>query len=310
MSKETVGSSHHFLAVCEYLKAITPVKQTLGMLYSICFPKEFEKAQSIVQHWGEESALKAFVHTPREFSTYLALNTNVISEPHIDPTDSGDMWTVMHSWGDFDRETGGHLALPIFNRVYKLFPDSVIFLRASLIRHHVTRWKGMFGQRFSMVHITPKDMADFSAIKLPPTPAEHRASIAAAKADDEVTKCPFCKKEFKGTPAVNGHLTRIIQKGGDEEHPSEEATKWRDEKQAEIVSKRRERHSKRKAVEPEAVQQGSSDSEEGMRGPKRKKAKVQALKAVPISNKYERFGNALFVENEEKKKKGDYTLSE
>jgi hypothetical protein len=263
-------------------KALTPIKQTLGMLYSICFPKEYELAQKIVQHWSEESGLKALVHTPREFATYLALNANTISEPHTDLGDSEDVMTVMHSWGTFDRETGGHLAVPIFNRKYKLYPDSVIFLRASLVLHYVTRWKDMLGERFSMVHITTKDMANFGAVKLPFTPAEKRELQLAAMADDDVTECPFCHKEMAGSPAVNGHLTNMIKKK-DKLHPKKEAEEWREEKQKEIIGKRRER-SKRKS---DAIESDDEEVED------KKKAKAPKAKKVPVSEKYERYGNAL-----------------
>jgi hypothetical protein len=81
--------------------------------------------------------------------------------------------TVMHCFCNFYVETGGHLAVPVFNKVHKMYPDSVLFLRTSVFMHYVTRWKEMFGQRFSMIHIT-KDMANFDAVELPPKSAVKR----------------------------------------------------------------------------------------------------------------------------------------
>ena len=72
--------------------------------------------------------------------------------------------------------------------------DSILFLKASLIRHHVTRWQEMVGQRFSAVHVTQDNMANFKDVALPPDPAQKRESQMAAKANDTITECPFCKK--------------------------------------------------------------------------------------------------------------------
>jgi len=67
-----------------------------------------------------------------------------------------------------------------------------------------------------------------------------------------------------------------------------------------LKSKQKPRHAKRKADELEAADEEAGDSEEEVQKPKSKKPRVKALKAVPKSEKYERYGNALFLENKKK----------
>ena len=157
----------------------------------------------------------------------------------------------------------------------------------------------MLGERFSMIHITTKDMANFNAVQLPLTPAEKSELQVAARKDDSVTTCPFCHKKMGGSPAVNGHLTRIIDKGGDELHDKEEATKWRDEKKKEILSKRRTKSKKRKADDMGSEDDEVSGDKEKDEASLPKQAKRgTVLKKVGVSNEYERYGNAVFKENE------------
>lgn len=277
------------------------MKQTIGMVYWIAFPKECEHALNIVKHWKEEDpGFEALVRTPRETATYFVLNINTISEPHVDPSDSENTYTAMHVWGDFDVESGGHLAVPIFNRSYKMEKDSLLFLKASLIRHHVTRWKGMLGQRFSGVHITQDNMANFNDMNMPPTSAEKRAWQMEAKSEDKVKECPFCKAPIEGSTSVNVHLHTIIKKGGDELHDVKKAKEWSDKKKKETLDARRPRSNKRKA---DALAEGSKSGdnqveETGNRQQEEQAKKIKRAKKVKASNKYEQFGQALYDENE------------
>ncbi|KAE9369710.1 hypothetical protein N431DRAFT_427867 [Stipitochalara longipes BDJ] len=305
------GMSHRYKAVIKFFKSIAAVKQTIGMVYQIAFPKECENALSIVEHWKKEDpGFGALIHTPRETATYFVLNVNSISEPHVDPSDSESTFTAMHVWGDFDVENGGHFALPIFNRSYKMERDSMLFLKASLVRHHVTRWKGMLGQRFSAVHITQDNMANFRDMVEPPTPAQKKEWQNAYKTEDTVKECPFCKAKMRGSSAVNGHLSKIIEKGGDELHDLEATKKWSDDKKKETLAARRARSNKRKADALENA--GGADNREGdedndekndqklqqqvEKTPKAKKAKRG--KTLKFSDKYEQFGKEVYDENE------------
>jgi hypothetical protein len=77
-----------------------------------------------------------------------------------------------------------------------------------------------------MIHATTKDMADFNAVQLPLTPAEKVARQKAAKDPSASKYCPFCQREFTGTPGINNHLSSIIRKGGDDKHNVEASNEW------------------------------------------------------------------------------------
>jgi hypothetical protein len=296
------GMSHRYKAVIKYYKSLTAVKQTIGMVYQMAFPKECENALRIVDHWKKEDpGFGALVHTPRETATYFVLNVNCLSEPHVDPSDSETTFTAMHVWGDFDIENGGHLALPIFNRSYRMERDSMFFLEASLIRHHVTRSKVMSGQRFSAVHITQDNMANFEDMVEPPTPAQKKEWQSTYKVDDKVKECPFCKAPMAGSAAVNGHLYKIIEKGGDELHELEATKKWSDDKKKETLAARRARSNKRKADALESGGGADDNDRDGKQLPVEKPKKVQRGKTVKFSNKYEQFGKDLYDEIEKEK---------
>jgi hypothetical protein len=280
--------------VVKFFKDLTPIKQAIGMLYQLAFPNQYEHAVKIVEHWKrEDPAFNALVHTPRETATYFVLNANVVSEPHVDPSDSEDSMTALHVWGDFDVESGGHLALPLFGRSYRMERDSILFLKASLVRHHVTRWKEMSGQRFSAVHITQDNMANFKEVKLPPNPQQKSAWQKESVAADPIKECPFCAKQMEGSKAVNSHLYPILKKGGDDLHPFEETKKWSDEKKEETMKVRKARIKKRKA---ESLAEQSGEDEDGEDDEPTPK-KVKHGKKVPFSEGYEQYGKVLFDEN-------------
>lgn len=165
----------------------------------------------------------------------MVLNSNTISEPHFDPDDSEDNVTIVHVWGAFDITTGGYLAKPVFNQVYRMGPGDTLLLRASIVAHHVTRWRQMFRQRFNLVHVLPSNMSNFNAVK------EDSEKMRKAKENDTVTDCQLCGKAMNGTAARNIHFSNIITKGGDAKHSLEEANQLKAESQAETEIRYKER---------------------------------------------------------------------
>lgn len=306
ISTETIESKNKFRAVDKFYQDVTPIKQSLGMLYWITCPDAYGKSTEIVENWSKKTVFGGLVHTEREFSTLTVMNTNLTVVPHRDPGDFPDIMTAMHAWGDFDRGEGGELCIPILAKRYVMYDDAVVFMRASELVHYV-RPVQEGEQRFSMVHATTKDMAKFDAVQLPPTPAEKSARQLAAKPVDDLTECPFCRKAYKGSSVVNGHLTRIIKKGGDDEHDVEEITQWRDTSMANTLKARRARGGKREFEdvdedgdegESDGVEEDEEEEEEGA-APRTKRPKTTAerVKPFPVSHKYERYGQALFGEN-------------
>lgn len=118
ISKETIASVHAFRAVDQFYRDLTPVKQTLGMMYSIICPENYLMSRKIVENWRNKSAFCGIVHTEREFSTMTVLNTNIAAIPH---TDKGDLETTMtmHSYGDYGRTKGGEVLAALLNKKWQ-----------------------------------------------------------------------------------------------------------------------------------------------------------------------------------------------
>ncbi|KAH7323543.1 hypothetical protein BKA65DRAFT_555220 [Rhexocercosporidium sp. MPI-PUGE-AT-0058] len=256
------GSVHKYYGVSKWFRGIVPVNQTIGMVFQVAFPKQYESATKIVQHWKKaEPGFGALAHSPRQIATYFALNVNLASTPHADPGDSSETFTVMHAFGDFDVDSTGHLAVPILeNRCYKMEAGSLLFLKASELSHHTTRGSGILGQRMSLVHITQNDMANFEDNQPPRTPAANSAVIMAAKAKDTVKECPFCHSKCKGSPAVVNHLAGIVKKGGDDEHDLAATRSWSERKRRETLLAKRARRKQNLALTL-AVQSGSETAD-------------------------------------------------
>jgi len=222
------------------------------------------------------------------------------------------MYRLLCIWGDFDRESGGWVAVPILNCVYKMWPNSVLFLSASPVKHYVTRWEGMERQRFSMVHIRTNDMKDFGAVALPLTLEERRAVARELAEDDTLKECPFCGKPFSGLVGVKGHLRVVLKKPDDGTHDKEVVDRWCTEAASTILKVRRSRSKVRGGGRKRKPQDSDGDglveerencdryermAETEERQPK-KAVPAKKPKTIGISNKYERFGRILFDENE------------
>jgi len=304
LSDETISGRHEFGAVDRYMRALTPMKQTIGMLCCIFLPSEYEKLRAMVDHWTENSAFEALVHTEREISTTTVINANINAIPH---TDSGDLekgMTTLHGWGDYDREKGGQLSVPLLGRAYPIFPDTIFLLRSCSFLHLV-RLPVEGGQRFSMVHATQGNMMNLGATKLTATKAEASAKMAEAKLDHGVKICPLCQANFpNGTAAVNKHLTAVIKRGGDEKHELDKAKATKEELTKQMAAAGRKRRNKRTADHLEKEEEGhqgdrsepEAESQNQGEGNKRQK---QAAK-IPVSNKYEAYGQQLWDEKAKK----------
>ncbi|KAE8449547.1 hypothetical protein EG329_008156 [Mollisiaceae sp. DMI_Dod_QoI] len=305
LTAETLGEPHKFAATDRYMRHITEIKQVIGMLYQVLLPTEYENSTEVVRYWVKNSAFEALVHTEREIATTTVMNINTIAKPHFDTGDDDDTMTVLHVWGDYDREKGGQFSIPILGKTYTMYPDSLLFLRSKKYLHSVRR-PVVNGQRFSMVHTTQKNMADFDALQLPPTPAEKSASLKNPRQDEDA-KCPYCKKEGRqsgGLQSVNKHLLSIIASGkGNELHDLEEIQACVERNSAAISRKRKERSAAKLAARMEEAKRRREDDEgfdsrsEAEDAPPSKRQKLAKIKA---SNKYERYGAALFAESAER----------
>ena len=152
------------------------------------------------------------------------INTNVTVLPHIDDGDAKIVLPALHVTGTFDRSKGGELCVPALNTRYFMHDHALLFMRASELTHYVRPVVGE-GQRTLMLHTTSKDMLYFVAVDLPPTPAERRAHLEAARDPNEVTICPFYDKVCRSFSGVKIHVQAAIRKL-DEDHEKDEATQW------------------------------------------------------------------------------------
>ena len=292
------------------------IKQTIGMILSVLFPESYDAAREIVETWSEKTPYRGITYTEREISTLTVMNTNLSAVPHTDPGDNKKVITPMHVWGDYDRRTGGEICVPITGKRYILKPTSIVLMRACDTLHFVNPPKT--GQRFSMVHPVTEDMRNFDAVELPPTPSAKIAAQATAKDPNEIKNCPFCAQEYTGLSGVKIHVSGKISKDGDEEHNLTDMKKWLTEVKAKTAAQRPSKtkaKGKRKLAEhpDEEELEISNDEddrkEEGTIGetkssnelPAAKRQKIETgVKPVPVSSKYERYGQALFDENVEK----------
>lgn len=135
------------------------------------------------------------------------LNTNVAATPHYDPGDYDDNMAGLHVWGDYDRQKGGELSVPVLGRSYRMYSDSILWLRSGNFLHLVRR-SVIDGQRFSVVHATQTDIADFEAVKEPSTPKQ-KSDLQKDARKKEISRCPFCDEQFSvtgGLTLINKHL--------------------------------------------------------------------------------------------------------
>ncbi|KUJ06459.1 uncharacterized protein LY89DRAFT_678728 [Mollisia scopiformis] len=299
-TNETIASRHKFSAIVRYMQEVTWMIQIIGMAEAVIFPEQYKRARAVVQHWEQQSEFKTIV-TDREVTTTTVLNSNTVSDPHWDATDAEGTMTALQVWGDFDNKEGGHFVIPITNRMYAMYTDSLVWMLSQEIMHYTSR--PVTGQRFSVVHITQKDLANFDAISLPPTPAEKAAFVREAREDDESDSCPFCDQGpySGGLQSINKHLISIIVRGGDDKHPLDEITNWKEWASAEMAKRGLKRRNDRSAAKKAAKRQLDEDSEaehevDQAPGPKRRK-----LAKLEVSYEYERYAAALFTEDSTEK---------
>lgn len=307
LTKETLTSRHHFRAIDDWLRAITPAIQTVGMGLAVRLPTEYENARKVVKFWEENSAFKSLVHSERATATTMVLNVNTFTGPHHDSGDSDDTMTGLTVWGDFDRTKGGHLSIPILGRSFVMRPGAVLWLRAREFMHFVTR--PIVGQRFSLVLTTQKNMVPHpDTMRLPPTPSEKSMVVKDARKNDSVRNCPFCGvgPYEGGLQSINRHL-RQFEKQGDHKHDSDEVKIWMKNASQKMAADRRIRQSGK--TKERKAETGTSTLEESTNGfgekfddkeqepaPKRQKV-AKRVQKLPLSFRYERFGAALFAEN-------------
>ncbi|PVH81596.1 hypothetical protein DL98DRAFT_587214 [Cadophora sp. DSE1049] len=293
LTEETLKSRHRFGAIVAYVRAITPVIQTIGMGLAVRLPTEYENAREIVKYWEENSAFNCLVHSERATATTFVLNTNTFTGPHYDSGDSDDTMTGLMVWGDFDRTKGGHLSIPILGRSFVMRPGAVLWLRAREFLHFVTR--PIVSQRFSLVFTTQKNMVpDPNTMRLPPTPLEKSMVVKDARKNDTLKNCPFCGLgPFEGgLQSVNKHLKRF-EKPGDDKHDPDKTEEFDRQEKA-----RKEKPKLGKRRLEETAHNSGGESDDSKQGPTAERQRMaKRVKKLPLSLKYERFGAALFAEN-------------
>ncbi|KAF8853751.1 hypothetical protein BDZ45DRAFT_748195 [Acephala macrosclerotiorum] len=194
LTDETITGRHKFQAIDQFMQNLTQVKQTIGMSLSAILPEAYEKNRAIVENLSSTLAFKV-------------LNTNVAATPHYDPGDYDDNMAGLHVWGDYDRQKGGELSVPVLGRSYRMYSDSILWLRSGNFLHLVRR-SVIDGQRFSVVHATQTDIADFEAVKEPSTPKQ-KSDLQKDARKKEISRCPFCDEQFSvtgGLTLINKHL--------------------------------------------------------------------------------------------------------
>lgn len=235
------------------------MKQTIGMIMSALIPDQYEVCRKVVSNWSDTTAFRALVHTERETSTLTVINNNVAATPHWDPEDSADTLTALNGWGNYDREKGGQLCVPLLGRSYTMFTDSILLMALRRYLHFVLR--PVNGPRYSMVHTTQANLQNFNATRPNTAVAQRKAFAKEARENDQIDSCPFCGKRFEaGTPSVNKHLNWVIKKGTrDKNHDVKRCEAMVKELSDSIAKSGRLRRETRRITKLETIQASTSD---------------------------------------------------
>ncbi|KAI9784675.1 MAG: hypothetical protein M1816_000791, partial [Peltula sp. TS41687] len=111
LSKDILLGAQRFNAVIQFLKDITPLAQSISILFEIIDEPAYTQYRASYEEWlkTENSALSTIHTSGRACFMGTAILRNFTVKPHKDSRDPRDGWVGMTCWGDFE---GGHLVIP------------------------------------------------------------------------------------------------------------------------------------------------------------------------------------------------------
>ncbi|KAI9780308.1 MAG: hypothetical protein M1816_003118 [Peltula sp. TS41687] len=148
------GPASQFSAVLTFLRSITPLTQTISMLFEAVDRDAYNRYRENYNQWLQNptSPLSAIHTCGRACFMGLALIRNMQAGPHKDSRDTQDGWVGMTCLGDFK---GGELVVPALGYKLQHQAGDVVFFRSAVLEHYVADFEG---SRTSMVWYTKNDM--------------------------------------------------------------------------------------------------------------------------------------------------------
>lgn len=154
LSKDILQGGHRFNAVLGFLKDITPLTQSISMLFEAVDNPAYEDYSKTYQQWlGSDATALSTIHTcGRACFLGTAVLRNFQVRPHKDSRDPRDGWVGMTCFGDFQ---GGELVVPELGCKFQYQEGDVVFFRSAVLKHFVTAFEG---ERSAFVWFTKDDM--------------------------------------------------------------------------------------------------------------------------------------------------------
>lgn len=154
LSSDILQSGGRFNASINFFKNITPLTQTMSMLFEALDSDAFQHYRDTYNSWLQRKncGLSAIHTCGRACFLGLALLRNLRVSPHKDSRDARDGWVGMTVIGDF---TGGELVLSAIGCKLQHQPGDVVFFRSAILEHFVAPFQG---NRTSFVFFTKDDL--------------------------------------------------------------------------------------------------------------------------------------------------------
>ncbi|KAI9825553.1 MAG: hypothetical protein M1826_006943 [Phylliscum demangeonii] len=150
-ASEVDGGGQRLNAVFKFFRHISPLTQTISMLFEAIDLAAYLQYKKVYTHWRQQTALNAIHMTNRACFSGVAVIKNLRVPPRNDTDEPQGGWVAVTCVGDYD---GGELVIPALKCKISLQPGDVLFFRSAVLEHWVAPFTG---ERYALVYFSEDD---------------------------------------------------------------------------------------------------------------------------------------------------------